>query len=59
MKSRLTPEVLLGIFAVAIGGLYARGHIAPELTVDFALFCLFVVLLLWFLWPSRRNKTDA
>jgi len=59
MKSRLTPEVLLGIFAVALGGMYARGRIHPEFTVDFALFCLSVLLLLWLLWPTKRDKADS
>lgn len=59
MKSRLTPEVLVGIFAVAIGGMYARGRIQPEFTVDFAMLCGFVLLLLWLLWPSKRDETDT
>lgn len=59
MKSRLTPEVLIGIFAVALGGMYARGRIHPEWTVDFAFFCGFVLLLLWLLWPSRRDNVDG
>jgi membrane protein implicated in regulation of membrane protease activity len=56
MKSRLTPEVLLGIFAVAIAGFYARGLIKPEFTVDFMFFCGFIVLLLWLLWPAKRDN---
>lgn len=56
MKSRLTPEVLLSIFAVTIAGFYARGRIQPEFTVDFALFCGFIILLLWLLWPSKRDE---
>lgn len=59
MKNRLTPEVIVGIFVVALAGLYARGRLQPEFTVDFALFCGFVVLLLWLLWPSKRDKADS
>jgi uncharacterized membrane protein YccC len=58
MKSRLTPEVLVGIFAFTIAGFYARGLIKPEFTVDFAMGCAFMLLLLWLLWPSKRDKAD-
>jgi membrane protein implicated in regulation of membrane protease activity len=58
MKNRLTPEVLLSIFAVGLVGMYARDRIHPEFTVDFALFCVFVLVLLWLMWPSKRNETD-
>ncbi|MBB3747429.1 putative Ca2+/H+ antiporter (TMEM165/GDT1 family) [Rhizobium sp. BK591] len=59
MKSRrITAEFAMSALAVAIGGLWARGRIVPEATVDFAMFCGFVVLLAWLIWPSSKGENE-
>ena len=55
---RLAPEHILGIVAVAIGGLYMRGHLKPEFSLDFAAFCVSVVAIVWLIWPTREGDSQ-
>ncbi|MGR9169594.1 hypothetical protein [Rhizobium sp. KDH_Rht_773_N] len=48
----------MSALAVALGGLWARGRIVPEATIDFAMFCCFVVLLAWLIWPSSKGENE-